>query len=100
MGYLRETAIDVMTKNSVAHDTVPYFMERFEKAYVAQLDDFGKKVLAGQPPSTTIDDGIRALQVSLAATKSAYEKRTVVVSEVTAASGATQSSPKSQSATS
>ena len=31
IGYLRETPILVMTKNSIAHDTVPYFMERFER---------------------------------------------------------------------
>jgi len=98
MGYLRETALDVMTKNSVAHDTVPYFMERFEKAYVAQLDDFGKKVLAGLPPGIAIDDGIRALQVALAATKSAYENRTVNVGEVVPESGLHDSSSKSQSA--
>jgi scyllo-inositol 2-dehydrogenase (NAD+) len=98
MGYLRETAIDVMTKNSVAHDTVPYFMERFEKAYVAQLDDFGKKVLAGQPPSITIEDGISALQVSLAATKSAYENRTIRVNEVVAGIEVRGNSQKSQSA--
>jgi scyllo-inositol 2-dehydrogenase (NAD+) len=100
MGYLRETALDVMTKNSVAHDTVPYFMERFEKAYVAQLEDFGRKVLAGQPPSITIDDGIRALQVALAATKSAYEKRTVEVCEVKAGIGAKAPTPKSKSVSS
>ena len=29
IGYLRETPVMLMTKNSVAHDTVPYFMERF-----------------------------------------------------------------------
>ena len=37
VGYLRETPLVVMTRNHVAHDTVPYFMERFEKAYTAQL---------------------------------------------------------------
>ena len=29
IGYLRETPLMVMTKGSVAHDTVPFFMERF-----------------------------------------------------------------------
>src|SRR5699024_1975662 len=31
VGYLRETPITVLKKNNVSHDTVPYFMERFEK---------------------------------------------------------------------
>src|SRR6188508_1821167 len=33
IGYLRETPLMVMTKGSVAHDTVPFFMERFGEAY-------------------------------------------------------------------
>ncbi|PYQ39253.1 MAG: inositol 2-dehydrogenase, partial [Acidobacteria bacterium] len=37
VGYIRETPLLVMTKNSVAHDTVPYFMERFAQAYTIQL---------------------------------------------------------------
>jgi scyllo-inositol 2-dehydrogenase (NAD+) len=83
MGYLRETALFVMTKNSVAHDTVPYFMERFENAYVVQLADFAQRVLKGQPPSITIDDGISALQIGLAATRSAHTNRPIEVGEIT-----------------
>ena len=56
-----------MTKNSVAHDTVPYFMERFAQAYTAQLQDFARNVLEGRPPSLTIDDGIAAITIALAA---------------------------------
>ncbi|HLW98157.1 MAG TPA: Gfo/Idh/MocA family oxidoreductase [Candidatus Acidoferrales bacterium] len=88
MGYLRETAILHMTQNSVAHDTVPWFMERFEQAYVTQLEDFAQKVLAGQPPSITIDDGISALRIALAATRSAHEKRPVEVNEIALSQGA------------
>lgn len=82
MGYLRETAILLMTKNSVSHDTVPYFMERFENAYVAQLEDFAQMVLRGQPPSVTIEDGISALRIALAATQSAHTKLPVAISEI------------------
>jgi len=72
IGYLRETPIFVMTKNSVAHDTVPYFMERFAGAYTAQLQNFAENVLAGTPPPITLDDGIEALRVAVAAYRS-YE---------------------------
>ena len=34
----------LMTKNSVAHDTVPYFMERFRDAYTTQLQNFAQNV--------------------------------------------------------
>ncbi len=35
-----------MTKEGITHDVVPYFMERFEGAYLAQIQDFVNKVLA------------------------------------------------------
>ena len=51
VGYIRETPLLVMTKNSVAHDTVPYFMERFAQAYTIQLQDFARNVIEGRPPT-------------------------------------------------
>jgi scyllo-inositol 2-dehydrogenase (NAD+) len=77
VGYLRETPLLVMTRNHVAHDTVPYFMERFEKAYTAQLRDFASNVLGDATPSVSIDDGIGALRVGLAATRAYHAKRAV-----------------------
>jgi inositol 2-dehydrogenase len=72
IGYLRETPLFVMTKNSVAHDTVPYFMERFAGAYTAQLRNFAQNVLEGRKAPVTIDDGIEALRIAIAAHR-AYE---------------------------
>ena len=43
IGYLRETPLMVMTKNCVAHDTVPYFMERFERRLHVQLENFARE---------------------------------------------------------
>jgi scyllo-inositol 2-dehydrogenase (NAD+) len=68
VGYLRETPIFTMTKNSIAHDTVPYFMERFERAYTLQLQNFAQNVLQNRPPAIVISDGVEALRVALAAT--------------------------------
>jgi predicted dehydrogenase len=58
----------MMTKDGVTHDTVPYFMERFERAYTLQLQNFAQNVLKGAPPPVTLDDGVEALRVALAAT--------------------------------
>src|SRR5579862_9669125 len=69
IGYLRETPLFVMTKNQVAHDTVPFFMERFHDAYPAQLQNFLDNVRNDRQPPITIDDGIGALRIALAATK-------------------------------
>ena len=68
IGYLRETPIMVMTKaNGVSHDTVPYFMERFRDAYTNQLQNFAQNVLQGRETPITIDDGMEALRVGVAA---------------------------------
>ena len=58
VGYLRETPLMVMTKGQVAHDTVPYFMERFGEAYTAQLENFARNVLEGRQPPITVEDGV------------------------------------------
>jgi scyllo-inositol 2-dehydrogenase (NAD+) len=69
VGYLRETPLTVMTKNAVTHDTVPYFMERFRDAYTLQLENFAQNVLNDRQPPITVDDGVEALRVALAATE-------------------------------
>lgn len=87
IGYLRETPLLVMTKNSVAHDTVPYFMERFRDAYTTQLQNFAENVLHDAPPPITIADGSEALRIGLAATHAYHTRQPVDVSAVTAALG-------------
>ena len=68
IGYLRETPLTVMTRAGVTHDTVPYFMERFRDAYTAQLENFAGNVLHGRLPPITVDDGVEALKIAIAAT--------------------------------
>lgn len=81
IGYLRETPLLVLTKNSVAHDTVPYFMERFRDAYTAQLENFADNVLLQRPPPITIDDGLEALRVAVAATRARETGVSVTVAD-------------------
>ncbi len=69
IGYLRETPLMVMTKSGVAHDTVPYFMERFRDAYTVQLENFARNVLDGREPPVVLDDGVEALRIAIAATR-------------------------------
>lgn len=83
IGYLRETPIVVMTKaNGVSHDTVPYFMERFRDAYTNQLQNFAQHVLTQTPPPITIDDGMEALRIGVAATRAQQTGATVSIAEV------------------
>ena len=82
IGYLRETPVTLLTKNSVAHDTVPYFMERFRDAYTTQLQNFAQNVKQGRPAPITIDDGIEALRIGVAATRAHETGASVVVSTI------------------
>jgi inositol 2-dehydrogenase len=79
IGYLRETPLLVMKRNNVSHDTVPYFMERFATAYTVQLQNFAQNVLHGRPAPITIDDGLRALEIAVAAHDSFEAGRPVAV---------------------
>jgi predicted dehydrogenase len=79
VGYIRETPLLVMTKGVVAHDTVPYFMERFAAAYTAQLENFAQNVLQGRQPPITVDDGVKALRVAVAATRAQHTGQRVEV---------------------
>jgi len=45
----------VLTKNSVAHDTVPYFMERFRDAYTRSSRISAQNVLQQRTPPITIE---------------------------------------------
>jgi inositol 2-dehydrogenase len=82
IGYLRETPVLLMTRNSVAHDTVPYFMERFERAYTLQLENFADNVLGDRPAPITIEDGVEALRVAIAATRACESGTRVEVASV------------------
>jgi predicted dehydrogenase len=82
VGYLRETPLMVMTKGQVAHDTVPYFMERFAEAYTAQLENFAHNVLEQRAPPITVDDGVEALRVALAATRAQKTGERVAVAAI------------------
>ena len=85
VGYIRETPLLVMTKGSVAHDTVPYFMERFGEAYTAQLENFAQNVLQDRTPPITVDDGVEALRVAVAATQAQKTGQRVDVATVAGA---------------
>jgi len=85
IGYFQHTPILVMTQEGITHDVVPHFMQRFEGAYLTQIQDFVDKVRTGQPPSLSGADAIAAMRISLAATLSQHEGRPVQVSEVDAA---------------
>lgn len=77
IGYDRETPVLLMKKDTIAHDTVPGFYERFENAYILQLQDFVTNLRENRAPPITVHDGIAAQRVALAATESARTNKSV-----------------------
>ena len=47
--------------------------QRFGDAYLIQLDDWVRRTAAGEPPAVTGADGRAALEIAVAATRSAQE---------------------------
>jgi predicted dehydrogenase len=84
IGYYRQTPILMMTPEGISHDAVPYFMERFENAYLAQIQNFVDHVRKGLPPFITGADAMAALRISVAANRSLGEGRPVDIEELEA----------------
>ena len=58
------------------------YLERYEAAYRAELVAFLAAARGERPPASTARDGLEALRIAVAATRSYAERRTVAVSEI------------------
>jgi inositol 2-dehydrogenase len=81
IGYYQQTPLLVMTKQGIGHDMVPYIIERFGDAYLAQSQDYVRRVLDDREPSVSGHDARAALVIGLAATRSYHEARPVALAE-------------------
>ena len=77
VGYYQQTPLLVMTRQGISHDMVPYIIERFGDAYLAQSVDFVERVIDGRDPAVDGHDARAALEIGLAATQSYHEARPV-----------------------
>ena len=81
IGYLRKTALTVLGSEGVAHDVVDHFLVRFAEAYLNELCDFVRSVVADASPRVTGDDARKALAIALAAERSLRDSRAVLVAD-------------------
>jgi predicted dehydrogenase len=81
IGYLRQTAITILSGSGVVHDVVDQFLVRFKEAYLNELRDFVGAVRTNSPPRVTGEDARRALAVALAAEKSCRHSCPVLLAE-------------------
>ncbi|HLW78839.1 MAG TPA: Gfo/Idh/MocA family oxidoreductase, partial [Terriglobia bacterium] len=79
IGYLRETAETILTSRGGRHDIVGHYLDRFAGAYVDEVRDFARTVLAGRAPRISGEDGWRALAIAESALQSYQLARPVAV---------------------
>lgn len=64
------------------------YLQRFEPAYRAELAAFLAAARGERPPASTARDGVEAMRVAVAATRSYVERRAVALSEIDGATSA------------
>ncbi len=62
VGYLTDVHVQTLLYDSISRPTLKSFMDRFEQAFINQLDNFVNNVLEGNPSPVTLQDGIEAVR--------------------------------------
>ncbi|HVE48931.1 MAG TPA: inositol 2-dehydrogenase [Casimicrobiaceae bacterium] len=79
-GNHKPTEVMAWTESSVALDKPEhFFLERYRVAYAIEMADFFEKLATEKPMRTSIEDGVKALELAEAATTSWRDKRIVTL---------------------
>lgn len=70
IGSNRKSNVNILTKQGNTHEIIPAFPQRFESAYINELSAFSNAVINEKPSPVTVDDSLKALKISYAATAS------------------------------
>ena len=81
VGSIQQTSAIFLTKNGGTQTLADHFLTRFTDAYVAEVRDFVDNMLNDRPPRVTGDDGLRALEIAVAAENSYREGKSCGVSQ-------------------
>jgi myo-inositol 2-dehydrogenase/D-chiro-inositol 1-dehydrogenase len=77
-GNHKPTEVSAHTALSVSEDKPEYFfLERYRAAYALEIAHFFEALTQGKQVRTTLEDGVRALELADAATRSWQESRIV-----------------------
>ena len=85
VGTLQQTAVVFLNREGGQRVLADHFLSRFGAAYLAQARDFVHTILAGKAPRVTGEDGLRALEIAVAAENSYKQGVPSRVGSVTAA---------------
>jgi inositol 2-dehydrogenase len=90
VGNLQQTSVTFLTSEGGTQTLADHFLTRFEDAYVAEVRDFVQSVLQDRAPRVSGEDGLRALEIAVAAEKSYLQSKACSVGhadELTASGG-------------
>src|SRR5699024_1239452 len=76
IGSMRQNDIKVFTKNNQSEDLVQDFPTKFGQAYLEEMMHFVDCIQTGSEPRCTANDAKKALEISIAATKSYKSNKT------------------------
>jgi scyllo-inositol 2-dehydrogenase (NAD+) len=75
VGNLQQTPVTFLTTEGGTQTLADHFLTRFSDAYVAEVQDFVQSILHDREPRVTGKDGLRALEIAVAAEKSHLQSR-------------------------
>jgi scyllo-inositol 2-dehydrogenase (NAD+) len=79
IGSLRETPALIATENGIRFAAVEHWLDRFADAYYLQILDWVRRMLSGEPPAVSGEDGRAAQAIAVAATTAAETGQKVLL---------------------
>ena len=77
-GNIRPTEVAAYTAKAVSTDLPePFFLERYRAAYASEMAHFFEVLTKGETVRTSVEDGVKALELADAATRSWREKKII-----------------------
>ena len=79
-GNVKPTEVVAYSRTAQSCDVPePFFLERYRAAYAAEMAHFAEAITQGTPVRTTVEDGLKALELAEAATRSWREQRAISI---------------------
>lgn len=85
VGTLQQTPFTLLTSNGGNQPLADHFLARFADAYLAEVRDFVSTILTGKESRVTGQDGLRALEIAVAAENSFQQSRPCTVQKAASA---------------
>jgi scyllo-inositol 2-dehydrogenase (NAD+) len=84
VGSLRQAPVIFLTSQGSSEPIADHFLTRFANAYLTEVRDFVQSMLAGRAPRVSGEDGLKALEIAVAAEKSYLESKPCQVGNASA----------------